>query len=338
MLIWSAYRSNSSRACTRSPASPFGAGARRHSHNKSPVRRVPHQASVRARPSSLVSVNSAATYMKAVESDSPRAAARKSSANTRMVISAARSRGSKPSCVNVVCRVWSASALAIPTPHSSRMLPGTPLHGPMSGHDRHQRRNQDDAQPQGAPGTRLERAEAAIEPRERAGGERQHRDLPELDPEVEAEQREGDGSDEQTAQVVREPGSVHQPEHAREHRTIATAPPRAGAVPDQQVLHARGDDRQGDEELDQGGRQHHGARDRERERRRMADGERTDHPETPAPVSPAVDRREREQEQNVVHRGEIGDVAEPEREERLKVAHRPIAAAWRSSRGSSVPS
>jgi len=41
---------------------------------------------------------------------------------------------------------------------------------------------------------RRERAEAAIEPRERAGGERQHRDLPELDPEVEAEQREGDGN------------------------------------------------------------------------------------------------------------------------------------------------
>src|SRR2546429_4409021 len=46
-----------------------GAGARRHNHTTSPVRRAPHQASVRARPSALVRVNPAATYVKAVRSE-----------------------------------------------------------------------------------------------------------------------------------------------------------------------------------------------------------------------------------------------------------------------------
>src|SRR5438094_2901178 len=76
----------------------------------------------------------------------------------------------------------------------------------------------------------------------------------------------------------------------------------------------------------------------------MAHGKGRDHPQAVPPIAQPVDGREREQEQNVVHRLEIGNVAEAEGDVGGELAHgalpraASIAAECCSSCGSTVPS
>jgi hypothetical protein len=124
---------------------------------------------------------------------------------------------------------------------------------------------------------------------------------------------------------------VHEPEHAREHRPVAAAPERAPALAHHQVLDPGRHDRHRDEELDQCRRQPQRPGHRERERDRVAEGERGDHPQSLPPLAQAVDGREHEEKEEVVGAGHVGDVAEAELGEGEELRHQSASASMRRS-------
>ena len=62
----------------------------------------------------------------------------------------------------------------------------------------------------------MAQTEQAVDGGQQDGNDGKHEDLPELDPEVEPEQRNDDGAIEQGAEVIGKPGAVNQAEDCRE--------------------------------------------------------------------------------------------------------------------------
>ena len=76
-------------------------------------------------------------------------------------------------------------------------------------------------------------------PASASAGQAEDDELPELDADVEAEERDHDRAGEQAAQVVGESGAMHQAEDAGEERTVAAAQRRACAVAHERGSRAR---------------------------------------------------------------------------------------------------
>ena len=191
----------------------------------------------------------------------------------------------------------------------------------------------------GVPGRRSSRASGH-------GRRAQDGQLSQLDAEVESEEREGDRAGEQLAQVVGEAGAMHQAEHAGEDRSVSAGQRGARPVAHQRFSIAVATMVTGMRNSMRARRQRHRAGDGERERDRVAHREGAHHPHARAPLPAVIDGRQGEQEEYVVERAGIGDMAEAEPHEGEELAHRSSAAraesGWKGShRGlirSAVPS
>src|SRR5436190_9155979 len=149
----------------------------------------------------------------------------------------------------------------------------------------------------------------------------EHDELSRFDAEVEAEEWDSNPLHEQCLEVRREARPVHEPEHPGEHRSIAAAPRRAGPVAHQDVLDPRDHDRHRDQKLHERRRKVDRAGDGERERDGVTHREGGHHPEHVAQVAEPVDRGERDQEEHVVERFHVEDVAHAELREGEQLAH-----------------
>ena len=115
---------------------------------------------------------------------------------------------------------------------------------------------------------------------------------------------------------------MHQPEHAGEYRTVPSPERRLGPVAHDDVLDSRGDYGERNQELDERRGDPHRPGHRQRQGDRVAQRERRDDPEAVPPVASVIDRGQRQQEEDVIHRGQIGDVAEAEMDEDEELGHR----------------
>jgi len=115
--------------------------------------------------------------------------------------------------------------------------------------------------------------------------------------------------------------AMNESEYTGEHRSVAANSRCLRTIAYEEVLESSRDDRDWNQELDERGPQVEHVRHCEGQRQRMADSERRRDPEAFTPISKSINRREREEEENVVGPLEIGDMPKPKLDERGDVRH-----------------
>jgi hypothetical protein len=111
--------------------------------------------------------------------------------------------------------------------------PWRSLDCPSCSDDQRDRRNGDRPNPERWHASHARSAYGGNQPVDCGEGNECHEkdaDLPSLDPNVEAEQRERDVVDEKAAEIIREARSVDEPEHAGQYRTISSEAPSLYAI------------------------------------------------------------------------------------------------------------